>query len=387
MKKLSLVVFILLIQCLVMTELIAKEKTNDLTLEALLDIETDALANVGSRGEAIDSLEAKVPVDIITSEQIEHTGYTELSKVLQRFIPGFNFPRPSIKDGSDHIRPFTLRGMAPDQVLVLVNGKRFHSSTLLHVNGTIGRGSTGVDLNTIPLHSIERVEVLRDGAAAQYGSDAIAGIINIILKSGGEERRLTTTIGQTYEGDGELYQTDLHYGITLPLDGFVNMTAEFRDRNPTNRAIIDTRQQYFEGDFRNNNPATQNNRRGDPDTQDFLLALNAELPLSDEIIFYLHGATNYRESEAGAFFRRPLDNRNVRGIYPDGFLPLIAPEIFNYSATFGAKGETYSNFNWDFSHTVGGSYIDYYVKNSLNASLGTHSPTSFDAGGLGLDNM
>ena len=379
-----------LVPCLVSAEQVIKDENNKtesleaISLKDLLEMETDAQANIGSRGQAVDLLKAKVPVDVITEEQIRHTGYTELSKVLQRFVPGFNFPRPSIKDGSDHIRPFTLRGMSPDQVLVLVNGKRFHSSALLHVNGTIGRGSTGVDLNTIPLHSIERVEILRDGAAAQYGSDAIAGIINIILKSGGEERRLTTTIGQTYEGDGELYQTDLHYGITLPLDGFIDMTAEFRDRNPTNRAIIDTRQQYFEGDFRNNDPATQNNRRGDPDTQDFLFALNSELPLSDEIILYLHGTTNYRESEAGAFFRRPLDDRNVRSIYPDGFLPLIAPEIFNYSATFGAKGETYSNFNWDFSHTVGGSYIDYHVKDSLNASLGTNSPTSFDAGGLGI---
>jgi len=256
-------IIISLVQYLFITNAIAKETNSGMdklyksSLDSLFNSELNSQANIGSRGDAVDLLKAKVPVDVITAEQIEHTGYTELSKVLQRFIPGFNFPRPSIKGGTDHIRPFTLRGMASDQILVLINGKRLHRSAILHINETIGHGSTSVDLNTIPLHSIERVEVLRDGAAAQYGSDAIAGIINIILKSGGEERRLTTTIGQTYGGDGEVYQTDLHYGITLPLDGFIDLTAEFRDRNPTNRAILDTRQQYFTGDIRNNNPPTQ----------------------------------------------------------------------------------------------------------------------------------
>jgi len=372
--------------CLLATTALAKGKElnalDDIPLAELLAMEVDPEATVGNRGKAIVLDKTTVPVDVITAEQINHTGYTELSKVLQRFIPGFNFPRPSIKDGSDIIRPFTLRGMAPDQVLVLVNGKRLHSSSILHVNGTIGRGSTGVDLNTIPLHSIERVEVLRGGAAAQYGSDAIAGIINIILKSGGEERRLTTTVGQTYGGDGALYQTDLHYGVTLPLDGFIDLTAEFRDRNPTNRAILDTRQQYFAGDIRNNYPARQTNRRGDPDTQDFLAALNAEIPLSDDFLIYSQGTINYRQSEAGAFFRRSLDDSNVRSIYPNGFLPLIAPKILDYSATVGIKGETNAEIRWDLSHTIGGNELNYTVKNSLNASLGTASPTSFDAGGL-----
>ncbi len=375
---------------LLMSEAVVSETHNGKEFDRLFEmsmtdlVEMDSLAQVevGSRGKAIDFLQTKVPVDVITAEQIDRTGHTELSRVLQRFIPGFNFPRPSIKDGSDHIRPFTLRGMAPDQVLVLVNGKRLHASTLLHVNGTIGRGSTGVDLNTIPLRSIERIEVLRDGAAAQYGSDAIAGIINIILKSGGEYSRVTSTIGQTYEGDGELYQADFHHATELPLDGFFNLTAELRDRNPTNRAIFDGRQQYFDGHPGNSNLARLTNRRGDPDTQDILFSLNSEIPFSDELIFYVHGSMNYRHGEAGAFFRRPLDDRNVRAIYPDGFLPLIKPDILDYSATVGSKGKTDFKLNWDFSHTVGGSHLGYDIENSVNASLGTASPTSFDAGSL-----
>ncbi len=357
-------------------------EADDMSLEDLLEIETDVKANIGSRGNSVDLLKTKVPIDVVTAEQINHTGHTELSKVLQRFIPGFNFPRAATNNGTDHIRPFTLRGMAPDQVLVLVNGKRQHSSSVLHVNGSIGRGSTGVDLNAIPLHSIERVEVLRDGAAAQYGSDAIAGIINIILKSASEGHRLTTTIGKTYVGDGDLYQTDINSGFELPMDGFVNITAEFRNRSFTNRSIADDEDPYFPGDIRNNKPFQVTGRQGDPDTQDIVVAINSELPVSESIIVYLQGNLNYRESEASGFFRRPKDDRNVRSIYPDGFLPLISPEILDYSATTGLKGETNANINWGLSHTVGGNTLDYYIKNSLNTSLGADSPTSFDAGGL-----
>ncbi|MCK5728244.1 MAG: TonB-dependent receptor [Methylococcales bacterium] len=394
MKKTVLPFVILFSQIFINTPLAAQEKISDeipiadkdnledYSLENLLDMETSAKINIGSRGKAIDSSDAKVPVDVVTAEQIDKTGFTELTQVLQRFIPGFNYPRPYLADGSAHVRPFTLRGMSPDQVLVLVNGKRLHASSLLHVNGTVGRGSTGVDLNTIPLRSIARVEVLRDGAAAQYGSDAIAGIINIILKSGGEERRLTSTVGQTYNGDGELYQADVHYGITLPMDGFINMTAELRSHHPTDRADIDTREQYFVGDPKNNQAHRFTDREGDARVKSFLFAFNSEVPLSNTLIFYLNGSMNYRRNESSVFFRRALDNRNVRGLYPNGFLPLFGSNIIDYSATVGSKGETSFGMSWDLSHTVGGNYIHYDVKNSVNASLGMASPTSFDAGGL-----
>ncbi|MCK5871787.1 MAG: TonB-dependent receptor [Methylococcales bacterium] len=395
MKKTVLSALIIWSQVFISTALVAQEKINDVipvvdknsveedfSLESLLEMETSAKVAVGSRGKAIDLLDAKVPVDVVTAEQIDKTGFTDLAQVLQRFIPGFNYPRAYLADGTAHIRPFTLRGMSPDQVLVLVNGKRLHASSLLHVNGTVGRGSTGVDLNTIPLRSIERVEVLRDGAAAQYGSDAIAGIINIILKSGGEEHRLTSTVGQTYEGDGELYQTDLHYGTTLPMDGFVNMTAELRSRHPTDRAGLDTRPQYFAGDTRNNQPNGLTDRQGDARVNSLLFTFNSEIPLSNALIFYLNGSMNYRRTESSVFFRRALDNRTVRDFYPNGFLPLLGSTILDYSSTLGVKGKTPFDLSWDLSHTVGGNYLDYDVKNSVNASLGTASPTSFNAGGL-----
>ena len=142
----------------------------------------EALAIIGTRGQARTVTESPVPIDVLTAADIVSTGRTETNQIIQMLAPSFNFPRPSINDGTDHVRPATLRGLGPDQVLVLVNGKRRHNSALVNINGSVGRGSTGVDMNAIPASMIERVEVLRDGAAAQYGSDAIAGVINIVLK-------------------------------------------------------------------------------------------------------------------------------------------------------------------------------------------------------------
>ncbi len=206
----------------------AVEQTNDYyrrPLDQLLQVETQAKAAVGSRGGARDALDAEVPIDIITAAQLQATGQTDLQRALAMLVPGFNAPRPSITDGTDHAPPFTLRGLSPDQVLVLVNGKRLHQGALLHNNGTVGRGSSGVDLATIPLRAVERVEVLRDGAAAQYGSDAIAGIINVILKGYGQRSQATFTYGRTGEGDGITRQGTLFHTLPLAGDGFINLTA------------------------------------------------------------------------------------------------------------------------------------------------------------------
>src|SRR5687767_6199240 len=145
--------------------------------------ELNAAVIIGTRSHDRTVLNSPVPVDVLTPIEIRQTGAVETSQIIQLLAPSFNFPRPTVADGTDHIRPSTLRGLGPDQVLVLLNGKRRHTTALVNVNGTIGRGSTGVDLNAIPASAIDRIEILRDGAAAQYGSDAIAGVINIILKS------------------------------------------------------------------------------------------------------------------------------------------------------------------------------------------------------------
>ena len=213
------------------------------------------LAVVGTRAAERTSTEAPVPVDVLTAAEIKQTGRTETAQIIQALAPSFNFPRATISDGTDHTRPATLRGLAPDQVLVLVNGKRRHASALINVNGSIGRGSGMVDLNAIPASAIERIEILRDGAAAQYGSDAIAGVINIILKEGAPNE-LSTTAGQTVESDGEVIQGGANYALALGGDGVLQIAGEYRNRGFTNRSAPDLRTQYFAGDPRNSDPVS-----------------------------------------------------------------------------------------------------------------------------------
>ena len=165
-----------------------------ITMDVALDLNFTEQVTVGSRARGADA-EKAVPVDILTRDQIASTGFTETAQVIELLAPSFNFPRPTITDGTDTVRPATLRGLGPDQVLVLVNGKRRHQSALVHLNSSIGRGSTGVDLNAIPLSAIDHIEILRDGAAAQYGSDAIAGVINIVLKGGVMRPEVTSNAG------------------------------------------------------------------------------------------------------------------------------------------------------------------------------------------------
>jgi len=351
------------------------------SLSDLLDVETELKADVGSRSGERDSLLSAVPIDVVTAEQIAQSGSSDLSKILQQHIPGFNFPIPSITDGTDHVRPFTLRGLNPDQVLVLINGKRLHQSSLLNMNATTGRGTSSVDLNTIPVAAIERVEVLRDGAAAQYGSDAIAGVINVILKGYGHKNKATVSYGETKVGDGAIKHTDAFISVPLEYDGFFNVTAEFKDKEQTNRAGVDHRQQYPDGDVRNALPDPLNTHYGETDTTDKKLMINSEMISKEGLTFYMHGLYNDRKSEAGAFFRRPQDGRNNTNIYPDGFLPMIAPEIEDYSFSVGVKDILDNGLKWDLSYTHGYNDYQFYVNNTHNDSLGDNSPTSFDSGG------
>ncbi|HEX2094702.1 MAG TPA: TonB-dependent receptor [Longimicrobiaceae bacterium] len=344
----------------------------------------DALVVVGSRRPDRSVLSAPVPVDVVTSEEIQQTGLTETAQIIQRLAPSVNFPRATIADGTDHVRPATLRGLAPDQVLVLLNGKRRHNSALVNVNGTIGRGSTAVDLNAIPPSAIERIEILREGAAAQYGSDAIAGVINIVLRSGGGAR-LASTVGQTAEGDGEVVQVGAGWGRDIGEQGYLNVTGDFRDRGFTNRSYPDTRPQYLTGDPRNNDPNLTNrinHRQGDAATTDAGMFLNAGLPLGG-VQAYGFGGVTRREGEAAGFFRRALDDRTVRALHPNGFLPLIVTDIWDGSGAGGVRG-TFAGWSWDLSSVYGRNTFEFDVHNSNNVTLGAASPTEFYAGTLGF---
>jgi iron complex outermembrane recepter protein len=356
------------------------------TLDALM-VESaqvlEAVVAVGTRRPDRTATDAPVPVDVLTAADIQATGLTETAQIIQRLAPSVNFPRATVSDGTDHVRPATLRGLAPDQVLVLVNGKRRHNSALVNVNGSVGRGSTAVDLNAIPASAIERIEILRDGAAAQYGSDAIAGVMNIVLKQGGRREALASA-GQTTAGDGRVLQLAGTGGRDIGERGYVTVSAEFRDRENTNRSLPDTRQQYFNNDPRNNNRAIINHRQGDSDSRDIGAFLNAGFPFARTIEGYIFGGISRRDGEAAGFFRRANDARTVRSIHPDGFLPLISTDIVDGSGVAGVRGTT-GGFRWDLSGVYGRNTFAFNVLNSNNVSMGNASPTDFYAGTLRFD--
>jgi iron complex outermembrane receptor protein len=360
-------------------------------------ISLDQVVVTGSRRTDRTVVDAPVPIDVLSSEDIQRTGYSETSEIIQMLAPSFNFPRPSVNDGTDHIRPATLRGLGPDQVLVLINGKRRHNTALVHVNQSVGRGSTSVDFNAIPANAIERIEILRDGAAAQYGSDAIAGVINIILKSA-PGASMSTTLGQRFSEtygsttvnnvatfgerdfrDGRVFQLDGNLGWALREDGYIHISAEFRDRERTNRARADVTAQCIAGDTRCTNPQHIQSWAGDPETQDRLGFVNAALPLANGLQLYGFGGISSRDGLAAGFWRRSLDDRTVRDIHGNGFLPLIGSDIFDGSAALGVRGSV-RGWAWDLSGAFGANSFEFSVDSSNNASMGTASPTSFYAG-------
>ena len=339
---------------------------------------------VGSR--AINAEQEKaVPIDVIPREQIETAPSTETSQIIEKIAPSFNFPRPSISDGTDSVRPATLRGLGPDQVLVMVNGKRRHVSALVNVNSTIGRGSAGVDLNAIPASAIESVEILRDGAAAQYGSDAIAGVLNLVLKSDAEPLRLEVKGGTTTHSDGQMLDTNLSGGWKIAR-GALFGTVEYRDRYATNRALPDPRDQVVKGDAGKNAVPQPNTHWGDNYGRDLMSLLNLNLPVTEDgkQIFYAFGGYSLRHGSHGGNYRRAIDPTDWPQIYPLGFLPLIEPRVADRSANAGIRGELASWF-YDASAGYGRNKFDFFVRHSLNVSLGPNMPpnqTSFYAGSL-----
>ena len=357
----------------------------------------EAVTTLGTRGEQRTVLDAPVPIDVLPALEIRSTGRTETAQMLQALAPSFNFPRTTLGDATDNVRPATLRGMSPDQALVLINGKRRHLSAVVNINGFVGRGSEAVDLNAIPASMIDHIEILRDGAAAQYGSDAIAGVINIVLKTNAPGD-FTTQIGEyntkqpaagnwttdVYHHDGKQFSTNADRGFTFGENGYVFVGGEIRDRGLTNRAAPDLRQQYFTGDPRNTDPNLPVPGRvdfkiGDSYNHDMSGWLNTGTTLANGIQLYAFGGASHRFGDAFAFWRRPQDPTNVRSIYPNGFVPEEQPAILDASGFGGAKGRALG-WDYDLSSGYGRDNFDMHVVHSLNASLGANSPTNFYAG-------
>lgn len=387
----------------------------------------------GSRIPGRTIADSPVPIDVIGGDSLTNSGSTETNKVLTQLVPSFNFPQPSLTDGTDSLRPATLRGLAPDQTLVLVNGKRRHTAALINLNGSVGRGSASVDLNEIPSIAIDRIEILRDGASSQYGSDAIAGVMNIQLsKKVGVSASVTfgkydTTmsgvndvLGVAMTGNlptvmtpGANAQADIlqlnygnerkrHDGDTLTLaarvglpvgpGGYLTLSAQFRDRDPTNRSGADPRRQYFTvGDPRETSFNRFSHGFGDGKTVDYNVFVNGGFDLGPNFELYTFGSYGIRDGIGAGFYRRSNDARNrdfaastVNFVpyYPDGFLPKIQSEIEDVSGAVGVKGDL-GGFNVDLSLVYGSNELNYQTIDSFNVSLGgLLSPRRFDAGGL-----
>ena len=378
------------------------------TIDVILDSQTETLGEVtltGSRNPNRSKLNTPVPVDIISLDNIKSTlPLTNVNDILNYIIPSFNNNRQTSSDGSEHIDPASLRGLGPDQVLVLVNGKRRHTTSLVNYLGTFGRGSVGTDLSTIPAAAIERIEVLRDGAAAQFGSDAIAGVINLILKKN-TGLEVNSTYGQTSRSDGETVDLSLNFGHKLGQNGgFINLTAGFNDRQKTTRTqnhnliIFDQSEfgNFFAYDFSNPNARDIDNQRlaenglvrddfnfqvGDAAIRNSQGFLNMEYPIDDNTVVYLSGGISFRDGEGFGFRRLPSETGNVvPELFPFGFQPSLLSDINDGSISSGIRFE-WGEWDFDFSNTLGQNAFDYTVANSNNASLGVNSPTVFDAGG------
>ncbi|GJI95874.1 ligand-gated channel [Duganella caerulea] len=361
---------------LLLSSLIATTVIPAFAQQAVADGELQSVVVTGTYAKNRRTIDSESPVDVIGAKDLQASGSTELATVLGRLLPSMNFPRPSGADASDAVRPAQLRGLSPDQTLVLVNGKRRHTSAVVNVNGTQGRGSAPVDLNAIPLAAIDHIEVLRDGAAAQYGSDAIAGVINIILKKGASGGEAEVGWGEYQKRDGKALTVRGSTGFNLGDQGWVRVALEASDRDPTNRAGPDLR-----------NPAEPrygkvNQRFGDPETRPRTVFVNSQYRVNDDIDWYAFANYGQRNTSAAATWRTALVGTAQRTpLYPEGFLPLENSESTDASLVTGLRGEA-SGWRWDASLNYGSNEFQLDLDHTVNQTLGAASPTHFYAGKL-----
>ena len=396
------------------------------------------IAVIGSRSAtARTNIQTATPVDVISTKELKSFGQVDVGQILNYVAPSFSSNRQTVTDGTDHIDPASLRGLGPDQVLVLVNGKRRHTSSLVNINGSVGRGSVGTDLNVLPVAAIERIEVLRDGAAAQYGSDAIAGVINIVLKKGytGTSASLTygsniTTLNYTAPvigsttpmsysksiTDGQVFQFDFSKGFRLGKEGSVTISAQYNDRGRTSRTGLDNAptiylganagfpgtptgqtQDAFRSQLIKDDAALATSRNynrenmiyGNSSARNYGIFANGSIPLNVNSEIYFSGGYTYRNGQGYGNNRIPVarNQQPLKGdgtlFYQDGFLPGIGSDIYDKSFIAGYKTKL-GEWSMDVSNVYGNNTFQFSVVNSGNASLpATDSQqTSFDAGKL-----
>lgn len=410
--------------------------------EEVATLESLTIVTTGTRVEGRTPTESVSPIDILDGEDLSRQASSDLTDQLRNISPSFNTQRFPIADGTAFIRPANLRNLPPDQTLVLVNGRRRHRSALVNLQvdpfGTINQGAQAVDFGLIPAEAIERVEVLRDGSSAQYGSDAIAGVINIILKDNPEGISFTTQYGSTYEGDGDNYRFSTNFGLPLGQSGFFNATAEYFNSDFTSRGSprLDAAQV---GDAVGDDQVPFNGlgqRWGDPNADGFRLFFNAAVPVSDFVEAYGHGSYADQEYDSSFFYRTPvgvdgvapratlfvdsdgdgfadpvdqslIDDIIGRGLnpadyvtpdvnspsgfialnpiasqFPGGYTPTFGADITDYEGVLGVRGELDNGLRWDLSGRFGENEITYLLENSINPGLGINSPLNFEPGVL-----
>jgi iron complex outermembrane receptor protein len=324
----------------------------------------DELVVVGSRAAPRAATQSASPVDVITRDDLKRRGFTDLTRILETLEPSFNFPPVASSPTAAGTRPATLRGLSPDQVLVLVNGKRRHAAAVINSNNGIGRGTVPVDLNAIPVSAIKRIEVLRDGAAAQYGSDAIAGVINIVLDDAPDGGEADARAGQTEKGDGTTVLAQASDGFRLGGDGFLRVSGDVRSHDFTNAAAVDPRFGRVTALL------------SEPKTLDLTFAANAEYGLPSARL-YGFATADWRRSEMSPLFRTPTVSPSF---YPQGFLPLVRQKGLDLGGAVGLRGRA-QGWDWDLSDTAGFNRSRFRVSHTVNTSLGAASPTAFDGGG------
>ncbi|WP_444932093.1 TonB-dependent receptor plug domain-containing protein [Microbulbifer sp. SSSA002] len=399
---------------------IAAASSPTIAEDALLE----EVITIGTRVEGRSATDSSAPIDIVTGEEFVNQGDGDLNNLLRNVVPSYNVNAKPISDAASIVRPANLRGLPPDSTLVLVNGKRRHRAAVISFLGSgVSDGAQGPDISAIPAIALKQVEVLRDGAAAQYGSDAIAGVINFQLKDAAEGGMIEVKHATTAEGDGDQSTIATNFGLPLTDSGFVNVSLEYRQQDSTSRSVQrdDAAQLIADGNTYVADPAQI---WGQPEVNDDTkFFINSAIELSDSAELYAFGNYTSRETDGGFYFRNPetrpgvyaLDDEPLIGdldasngiddcvgmtheaaqssdecfsfteMFPGGFTPRFGGELEDYSAVFGIRGELANGIGYDVSASNGHNEVDFLIYNTVNATLGPDSPTRFSPGGYVQD--
>ena len=399
---------------------VGNEDNLDVVLERSA-VQGSGLSQIGSRTKPRSNVDRPVPIDVVSIHEIQQTSQPDLGQSLHYIIPSFSAVKFGINELAPLVDPATLRGLAPDQTLLLINGKRRHKVSFFSLNDGIGKGQLGNDINAIPQAAIQQVEILRDGAAAQYGSDAIAGVINMQLKKDNSGGSIRTFFGTTFSNpkfddlssngandgdaiydsrrdDGETYSVEANFGLPWGEDGFINTTLSMFRANASDRSGIYTFDTYYTDEqltavgLTNDQLLDQRSINldravlGTIENTNGGVFINAGKSIDEKWDFYAFGGLTLKEVVGGVFTRSPdRTSRNNINIFFDGYNPELPSRLTDYQLTVGFKGNLGKDWTLDFSGAHSGNTLNLYARNTLNPSLGDASPTRFYTGGLRID--